>query len=68
MIEFISMRSVIEASYFIAAILFIFGLKRMSSPVTARGGIIWAGAGMVVPNNTPGRIAAGLAVGTGVDA
>jgi NAD(P) transhydrogenase subunit beta len=46
--EFISMRSVIEASYFIAAILFIFGLKRMSSPVTARGGIIWAGAGMVV--------------------
>jgi NAD(P) transhydrogenase subunit beta len=48
MSEFVSMRSVIEASYFIAAILFIFGLKRMSSPVTARGGIIWAGAGMVV--------------------
>ena len=48
MSEFISMRSVIEASYFIAAILFIFGLKRMSSPVTARGGIIWAGAGMIV--------------------
>jgi NAD(P) transhydrogenase subunit beta len=46
--EMISMRSVIEASYFIAAILFIFGLKRMSSPVTARAGIIWAGAGMVV--------------------
>ena len=46
--EFVSMRSVIEASYFIAAILFIFGLKRMSSPVTARSGIIWAGAGMVV--------------------
>ena len=48
MSEFISMRTVIEASYFIAAILFIFGLKRMSSPVTARGGVIWAGAGMVV--------------------
>ena len=48
MSEMISMRSVIEASYFIAAILFIFGLKRMSSPVTARGGIVWAGAGMVV--------------------
>ena len=48
MSEFVSMRSVIEASYFIAAILFIFGLKRMSSPVTARGGIVWAGAGMVV--------------------
>jgi NAD(P) transhydrogenase subunit beta len=48
MSEFVSMRAVIEASYFVAAILFIFGLKRMSSPVTARGGIIWAGAGMVV--------------------
>ena len=39
---------VIQASYFAAAFLFIFGLKRMSSPVTARGGIVWAGAGMVV--------------------
>ncbi len=48
MSEFFSMRSIIEVSYFIAAILFIFGLKRMSSPVTARGGIVWAGAGMVV--------------------
>ena len=42
------MRAVIEACYFLAAILFIFGLKRMSSPVTARAGIVWAGAGMVV--------------------
>ncbi|HEX2138504.1 MAG TPA: NAD(P)(+) transhydrogenase (Re/Si-specific) subunit beta [Woeseiaceae bacterium] len=41
-------RWLIELSYFAAAILFIFGLKRMSSPVTARGGILWAGAGMVV--------------------
>lgn len=48
MTDMISMRSIIEASYFIAAILFIFGLKRMSSPVTARVGILWAGAGMVV--------------------
>ena len=48
MSEFFSMRSIIEVSYFLAAILFIFGLKRMSSPVTARGGIVWAGAGMVV--------------------
>src|SRR3989440_1437957 len=38
----------VQASYFAAAFLFIFGLKRMSSPVTARGGIVWAGAGMVV--------------------
>jgi NAD(P) transhydrogenase subunit beta len=40
--------TLIQASYFIAAALFIFGLKRMSSPVTARGGIVWAGVGMVV--------------------
>ena len=42
------MHNIIQISYFIAAILFIFGLKRMSSPVTARGGIIWAGVGMLV--------------------
>ena len=42
------MDSVIQISYFIAAVLFILGLKRMSSPVTARGGIVWAGAGMLV--------------------
>ena len=40
--------TLVQASYFIAAALFIFGLKRMSSPVTARGGIVWAGVGMVV--------------------
>ncbi|MFO1352854.1 MAG: NAD(P)(+) transhydrogenase (Re/Si-specific) subunit beta [Gammaproteobacteria bacterium] len=38
----------IEASYFLTAILFIIGLKRMSHPTTARSGIIWAGAGMVL--------------------
>ncbi len=48
MSEFFSATTIIEASYFLAAILFIYGLKRMSSPVTARGGIVWAGAGMVV--------------------
>jgi len=42
------MDNVIEVSYFVAAVLFILGLKRMSSPVTARGGIVWAGAGMLV--------------------
>ena len=39
---------VIKACYFIAAVLFILGLKRMSSPRTARGGIVWAGYGMVL--------------------
>jgi NAD(P) transhydrogenase subunit beta len=40
--------TLIQASYFVAAALFILGLKRMSSPVTARSGIISAGIGMVV--------------------
>ncbi len=38
----------IQASYFVAAALFIIGLKRMSSPKTARQGIIWAGIGMLI--------------------
>jgi H+-translocating NAD(P) transhydrogenase subunit beta len=38
----------IQASYLVTAALFILGLKRMSSPVTARSGILWAGAGMGV--------------------
>jgi NAD(P) transhydrogenase subunit beta len=42
------MELLIQASYFAAAVLFILGLKQMSSPVTARRGIIWAGAGMVL--------------------
>ena len=32
----------------VAAFLFLFGLKRMSSPVTAPSGILFAGVGMVV--------------------
>ncbi|HET6804034.1 MAG TPA: NAD(P)(+) transhydrogenase (Re/Si-specific) subunit beta [Frateuria sp.] len=39
---------VIKACYFLAALLFILGLKRMSSPRTARGGIVWAGVGMAL--------------------
>jgi NAD(P) transhydrogenase subunit beta len=38
----------IQACYFLAALLFILGLKRMSSPRTARGGIVWAGVGMAL--------------------
>jgi NAD(P) transhydrogenase subunit beta len=37
-----------QLSYLIAAALFIFGLKRMSSPVTAVSGVRWAGVGMVL--------------------
>src|ERR1700754_4047794 len=39
---------IIDASYFAAAFLFIYGLKRMSSPITARSGIVVAGIGMLV--------------------
>jgi H+-translocating NAD(P) transhydrogenase subunit beta len=39
---------IIDASYLAAAFLFIYGLKRMSSPVTARSGIVVAGFGMLV--------------------
>ena len=42
------MDNIIQICYFASAVLFILGLKRMSSPVTARGGIVWAGAGMLV--------------------
>jgi NAD(P) transhydrogenase subunit beta len=38
----------IQVSYLLTAFLFITGLKRMSSPVTARSGILWAGTGMFV--------------------
>ncbi|MFL2561315.1 MAG: NAD(P)(+) transhydrogenase (Re/Si-specific) subunit beta [Gammaproteobacteria bacterium] len=39
---------IIQSAYVVAAILFILGLKRMSSPTTARTGIIWAGVGMLL--------------------
>ena len=39
---------IIQSSYFIAAGLFIYGLKRMSSPASAKNGIVWAGVGMVL--------------------
>ena len=42
------MDTLIQISYFAAAILFILGLRRMSSPLTARTGIHWAGVGMLV--------------------
>ena len=40
--------NIAKASYFIAAVLFILGIKRMASPVTARKGIVQAGIGMVL--------------------
>jgi NAD(P) transhydrogenase subunit beta len=40
--------NLIQAAYFITAVLFILGLKRMSSPATARSGITWAGLAMAI--------------------
>jgi len=65
----------VKASYFAAALLFILGIKRMASPVTARSGIQWAGAGMLLAtfatfllpglNNLP-LIALAVVLGTAV--
>ena len=38
----------VKVSYLVAATLFLLGLQRMASPVTARSGIRWAGVGMVI--------------------
>ncbi len=43
-----SSQSMIQVSYLVVAFLFIVGLKRMSSPVTAASGIRWAGLGMLL--------------------
>jgi NAD(P) transhydrogenase subunit beta len=65
----------VKASYFAAALLFILGIKRMASPVTARSGIQWAGVGMLLAtfatfllpglHNLP-LIALAVALGTAV--
>ena len=62
-------------SYLVAATLFLLGLQRMASPLTARSGIRWAGLGMLVAtvatfflpelHNIP-LILAAVAIGTGV--
>ncbi|HEY5612045.1 MAG TPA: NAD(P)(+) transhydrogenase (Re/Si-specific) subunit beta [Lysobacter sp.] len=61
------------ASYFVAATLFLLGLQRMATPITARSGIRWAGAGMVIATAATfllpglgniGLILTALAIGT----
>ena len=37
----------VDITYFVTAFIFIYGLKQMSSPVTARGGIVIAGVAML---------------------
>src|SRR5580704_18887461 len=45
---FFSIAMLTQLSYLVAAVLFILGLKRMSSPVTAVSGVRWAGVGMLL--------------------
>jgi NAD(P) transhydrogenase subunit beta len=44
----VSTETLTQLSYLVAAALFILGLKRMSSPVTAVSGVRWAGVGMLL--------------------
>src|ERR1700744_1294910 len=48
-----SIETLTQLSYLAAAALFILGLKRMSSPVTAVSGVRWAGIGMLVATLAP---------------
>ncbi len=66
---------VVKTSYLIAATLFLLGLQRMASPKTARSGIQWAGAGMVIATvatfflpglHNIGLIVAATVIGTAV--
>ncbi|WP_313318360.1 NAD(P)(+) transhydrogenase (Re/Si-specific) subunit beta [Stenotrophomonas sp.] len=43
-----SISILVNTSYLVAATLFLLGLQRMASPKTARSGIQWAGAGMLI--------------------
>src|SRR6202048_3606917 len=43
-----TIQTLTQLSYLVAAALFILGLKRMSSPVTAVSGVRWAGLGMLL--------------------
>ncbi|NMG30325.1 NAD(P)(+) transhydrogenase (Re/Si-specific) subunit beta [Aromatoleum evansii] len=60
------MSGVIQLAYFAVAVVFILGLKAMSSPVTARKGIVWAGYAMIaatlVTFYTPGMQNYGLMI------
>lgn len=65
----------VQTSYLVAATLFLLGLQRMASPLTARSGIRWAGVGMLLAtvatfflpelHNVP-LILTAVAIGTGV--
>ena len=65
----------VKTSYLVAATLFLLGLQRMASPKTARSGIQWAGAGMLIATGATfvlpglhnlGLIVAATVIGTAV--
>ncbi len=47
-VEFTVGAAILEFSYLLAAILFVYGLKLLSRPETARKGNFWAAAGMLL--------------------
>ena len=68
--------TLVKLSYFVAATLFLLGLQRMASPKTARSGIQWAGAGMLIATfatfflpglHNIGLMIAAIAVGVGLN-
>ena len=70
-----SISILVNTSYLVAATLFLLGLQRMASPRTARSGIQWAGAGMLIATaatfflpglHTIALIAVALVLGTGL--
>jgi H+-translocating NAD(P) transhydrogenase subunit beta len=67
--------NLIDAVYITTIFFFIIGLQRMSNPLTARSGIVWAGAAMLIATIvtflTPklsnfGLIALGIVIGGGL--
>ena len=57
-----TLRILTQLSYLVATALFIVGLKRMSSPVTAVSGVRWAGAGMLLATAITLTFVAGASV------
>ena len=71
-----SVLTLVKLSYFVAATLFMLGLQRMASPKTARSGIQWAGAGMLIATvatfflpglHNIGLMVAAIAIGVGLN-
>jgi NAD(P) transhydrogenase subunit beta len=48
MLQAVVSQNVVDAMYAVAAVLFVVGIKRLSSPTTARSGNVLAAAGMVI--------------------